>query len=89
MKKMMNFLFLSCKRASELIEKRAEGNLSPIEEMQLSVHLSMCKACSSWKTQSEKLDLLLKNKLKQKEVDYSTGFTSDNKRKVIEQIKNL
>ena len=85
----MNFLFLSCKKASELIEKKAEEKLSAIEEMQLSVHLSMCKACSSWKTQSKKLDQILKKRLKQKEIEYSSSLSDEHKKQIISQLNQL
>jgi len=52
MKKIMNKLFLSCLRASELIEKKLHFKLSITEKLQLKVHKSMCKACTLYEKQS-------------------------------------
>jgi hypothetical protein len=42
---------INCKKASEAIEKKAEGKLSRWECIQLSVHLWICKGCSRFKSQ--------------------------------------
>jgi hypothetical protein len=52
MKKIMNMLFLSCLKASELIEKKIHFKLSFKEKIQLSVHKSMCDACTRYEKQS-------------------------------------
>lgn len=52
---------LSCKRATELIEKRTFVGLSFKEKVQLSMHKSMCDACTAYEKQSKKIDELLKN----------------------------
>jgi len=49
---------LSCKKATELIEKQQVTPLGWVEKIQLSSHLSMCRACSAYKTQSKKIDQL-------------------------------
>ncbi|MCK5101640.1 MAG: hypothetical protein KAI99_13115 [Cyclobacteriaceae bacterium] len=59
MKKLMNILMLSCKKASGLIEKKLHFPLSPIEKMQLFFHTSMCDTCKSYQKQSKDLDILL------------------------------
>ncbi len=51
--RIMNFLFLSCHKSTELIEKKIERKLSFFEEIRLKMHLSMCKACSSFRKQSK------------------------------------
>lgn len=52
MKKLMNILFLSCLRASELIEKKIHVKLSFTESIQLKVHKMMCNACTTYEKQS-------------------------------------
>ncbi|KUK58370.1 MAG: Uncharacterized protein XD81_1149 [Bacteroidetes bacterium 38_7] len=52
MKKIMHLLFLSCLRATELIEKQFHFKLSFSERLQLMVHKSMCKACTKYEKQS-------------------------------------
>ena len=59
MKKLMNYLMLSCKRATELIEKKSILGLSWRENVQLKVHTKMCDACSHYQKQSKEIDTLL------------------------------
>jgi hypothetical protein len=59
MKKLMNVLMLSCKKASGLIEKKLHFPLNPVEKTQLFLHTSMCDACKSYQKQSKELDGLL------------------------------
>lgn len=55
----MNYLMLSCKRATELIEKKSILGLSWKENVQLKVHTKMCDACSHYQKQSKEIDTLL------------------------------
>ncbi|MFP4287950.1 MAG: hypothetical protein ACOC2E_08660 [Bacteroidota bacterium] len=52
MQKIFNTLFLSCLKASELIEKKMHFKLSLREKIQLSIHKSMCDACRIYEKQS-------------------------------------
>ena len=52
MKKIMHILFLSCLKATELIEKKIHFKISFKEKLQLKVHKMMCDACSSYEKQS-------------------------------------
>ena len=56
MKKIMQLLFLSCLKATALIEKQFHVKLSFSERLQLKVHKSMCKACSNYEKQSTVLE---------------------------------
>lgn len=56
MKKIMHLLFLSCLKATELIEKQFHFKLSFSERVQLNVHKSMCKACTNYEKQSTLLE---------------------------------
>lgn len=49
---------LSCKKATELIEKKLLVQLSFKENIQLQLHKSMCSACTTYEKQSKKLDEL-------------------------------
>lgn len=51
--KLMHFLFLSCLKATELIEKKFHFKLSFKEKIQLELHKMMCDACKTYETQSE------------------------------------
>lgn len=50
---------LSCKKTTELIEKKSVVALSFKEKMQLYMHKSMCDACTAYEKQSKKIDELL------------------------------
>ena len=50
---------LSCKKASALIDKKAEAKLSWKENMQLTMHKSMCDACTAYEKQSKLIDKIL------------------------------
>lgn len=53
MQKLFKFLFLSCLKATELIEKQMQFKLSLTERLQLKVHKSMCEACRVYEKQSD------------------------------------
>jgi anti-sigma factor ChrR (cupin superfamily) len=53
---MMNKLMLSCRRAAELIDRRAHVKLHPVEKIQLFVHTRMCDACRNYIKQSRIID---------------------------------
>ena len=55
----MNWLMLSCRKASELVEKKLHFGLSSKEKFQLFLHLSMCDACKAYQKQTILLDKLL------------------------------
>lgn len=44
-KNLMTQLLLSCKEATMMTAKKEEGKLGLISNMQLSMHLTMCKLC--------------------------------------------
>ena len=56
MKKLMHILFLSCLRATELIEKKFHVKLSFKEKLQLYLHKMMCDACSMYEKQSAAIE---------------------------------
>jgi hypothetical protein len=49
----MHFLFLSCLKATELIEKKFHLKLSFTEKIQLELHKMMCDACKTYEKQSK------------------------------------
>lgn len=59
----MNILMLSCKKASELIDKKSVVNLSMKENVMLHMHTAMCDGCKAYQKQSKILDGLLKQHL--------------------------
>lgn len=57
----MNWLMLSCRKATELIEKKLLIKLSFKEKIRLEMHKSMCSACTAYEKQSKKMDELFHN----------------------------
>ena len=55
----MNRLMLSCKKATELMEKRSLVGLSVKEKFQLRLHTSVCDGCLAYQKQSFLIDKLL------------------------------
>lgn len=56
MKKLMHILFLSCLKATGLVEKKLYFRLSAKEKMQLNMHKMMCSACTNYEKHSIILD---------------------------------
>jgi len=52
MKKLLHILFLSCLKATELVEKKLHFKLSVQEKIQLHLHKMMCEACTKYEKQS-------------------------------------
>lgn len=73
MKKIMDKLFLSCLKATELIEKKLHFKLSFSEKMQLRAHKMMCDACKLYEKQS----ILLEKGIKQYHEKQTTGKDLD------------
>lgn len=58
-KRIIHLFVLSCEKATFLIEKRLHTSLSPVEKLQLRVHLSLCEYCKAYKDKAIFLDKLL------------------------------
>ena len=59
MGRLLNILLLSCKKATELIEKQQYFGLSAFERVRLRIHLRVCHFCTRYKQQSLFLHRLL------------------------------
>ncbi len=57
----MHILFLSCNKATELIEKKLHIKLSFFDRIRLPIHKSMCSACRAYEKQSILIDKSIKN----------------------------
>lgn len=68
MKKLMNKMFLSCLKATELIEKKLHFKLSLSEKIQLKMHKAMCDACTLYEKQSNILDKALGSSVPKDEI---------------------
>jgi len=85
MKKLMHILFLSCIKATELIEKNFHFNLSRKEKMQLKVHTMMCDACKRYEGQSAFLEKAISASLHKKLI---TSELETAKEKIIDQFSD-
>lgn len=56
---------LSCKKATELMEKQSLFGLSAKERFRLRLHTSMCDGCTAYQKQSLLIDKLLHHRLTQ------------------------
>lgn len=74
----------SCKKASEMVEKRRLFGLSFLEHLKLKWHLTACKACKSYEKQSELLDQALSNEHNTNIVNLST----EKKQEIIQSLKS-
>lgn len=54
-------MIITCKKATELIEKKDIFGLSKKEAFSLNVHTFLCKTCKKYEKLSEELDHTLRN----------------------------
>jgi hypothetical protein len=64
MKKVMNYLMLSCEKAAGLIDKKLISRLTWKEDIQLSMHTKMCDACSNYQKQSKIIDTAMESQIR-------------------------
>lgn len=55
-----NSLFISCKKAAEMIEMKQESALSMIGKLKLNIHKLNCKLCRNYERQSKLISKGLK-----------------------------
>jgi hypothetical protein len=81
MQKMIN----SCKKNTELIDKKFLTSLSIKEKIQLYFHKSMCKTCTAYEHQSKFIDNAI-TKWFQNKSEINTDVSNERKRRILEQI---
>lgn len=86
--KLMNLIMLSCKRATELVEKKSVDSLSFTENLQLNLHTMFCKTCKAYEKQSQAIDKTLSKWMKNKEEKTSVHLSENIKSKILKEIKN-
>ncbi len=52
----MGLLSLTCNKATEMVEKEKVTKITWVEKIKLKLHLSVCKVCQSYKTNSDLMD---------------------------------
>lgn len=85
--KIMNKLINSCKKTTELIDKKAFSKLSLLEKIKLRLHKSMCKTCNAYEDRSKFLDNAVDKLFNQKQPHDKAQLSEDRKSKILENIK--
>ena len=88
MKKIMTVMMLSCRKATELVEKRAVQGLTTTERIRLRVHLSMCRACSGYEHQSQVIDKALTRLIHQSDAN-NGSLNEDTKEQIRQKIREM
>jgi hypothetical protein len=88
-RRLMNFLMLSCKRATALIEKKKLNQLSKKEQLQLKMHTSMCKACSAYSLQSDIMDNSLERYWSKNNTVEKKTISESSNEKIIDQLNKM
>ncbi len=83
----MNWMLLSCKEATLLIEKEQIEPLTKLEKTRLWVHTSMCRACNAYQKQSLLIAKALKKWFHLAPAN-SRKLPSSSKEKIIDKIKS-
>ena len=86
----MQWLMLSCRKATELIEKKLLTNLSFREKVQLKMHKSFCDACTTYEKQSKLIDKLLYKQIHKESDEVENDEVVENeelKKRILDKIK--
>lgn len=85
LKRIMDKMVNSCKKTTELIDKKFLTSLSIKERIQLYFHKSMCKTCTSYEHQSKFIDNAV-SKLFNGKPKNETNLSNEKKQKIIDKI---
>ncbi|GGH25371.1 zf-HC2 domain-containing protein [Sphingobacterium alkalisoli] len=81
-------LMISCKQATELLDKKAVLKLSGRENLALKLHVAICEACKRYKKQTQFLENILKLNFKNSNPDQVPQHTNEElKGKIFEYLK--
>jgi hypothetical protein len=84
---MLNKFINSCKKTTELIDKKDISKLSLIEKIQLQLHLQMCNTCHAYEKRSMFLDNAIGKLFNQKQPHDKAHLSKDRKAKILEELK--
>ncbi|QQR88022.1 MAG: hypothetical protein IPJ76_07355 [Flavobacteriales bacterium] len=59
---LMNTLMLSCRKATQLMERRTMAPLGTVDRMQLWMHLRVCDGCRAFQKQNATIEHLMENR---------------------------
>ncbi len=79
---------LSCKKATELMEKKSLIGLSGKENFRLKLHTTMCDACSAYQKQSLLIDQLLEHHITTNVIENSPNTENEElENRIITKLK--
>lgn len=85
MNRIFQKMIFSCKKSTELVEKKSIIGLPLLENMRLKLHIAICNACKRYEAQSKIIDLILEQIYKSQ--DKKTGLSTAKKNQIITLIK--
>ena len=88
LKDFIHLFVLSCDKASYLVEKQLQGQLTLLERLQLRVHLGLCSFCADYSKKAELIDKLARLSIKDSEDNnvFTHEEIKDCKKKIRERI---
>lgn len=84
--RLLSALFLSCLKATELIEKASVTKLNLIDEKRLNFHLNNCSLCAQYKKQSVIMESMIA-RLTQYHTDKHLQLSEETKNEIIKIIE--
>ncbi|MEZ4805691.1 MAG: hypothetical protein R2852_09470 [Bacteroidia bacterium] len=85
----MSTLMISCRKASELVEKNNFEPLSFSDKMKLKIHTHICKTCTAYGQQSQLLEQLLNEHFGEHSSKYVNQANNEElKTKIISEIEH-
>jgi hypothetical protein len=87
--RLKHMLLYSCKKASELIDKKSFIRLSVKEKVMLLIHTSICDGCKQYNQQSKIIDNILKGHLQNSNPEQVPKFINPElKTKIFSRLNN-
>jgi hypothetical protein len=87
LKKYLPFLMFSCRKTTELIDKKSVLPLAINEKIILFYHETICKTCHHYKNQSQLIDATFEKMYQEK--NPSSKLSIEKKELIIEKMKEL
>lgn len=78
-------ILLTCQKATELVEKKQHKKTSLKENIQLKLHLWICKACAIYEKQSKIIQRFLQNISKK---NLEEKLSEESKKRILENLKD-
>ncbi|MCU0439965.1 MAG: hypothetical protein MUC49_18930 [Raineya sp.] len=78
-------ILLTCKKATELVEKKQNKRISFVENIQLKLHIWICKACAIYEKQSKIIQSFL-HKISSNQA--TQKLSEESKKKILENLKD-